>query len=156
MLKNVDFSQTINVATRRPAWKTDKGNVSLPRSHCCRSSASAHLRRVSPNRIIYRQSLNIWIGTTRTRKKLSQRHGEVVAPPMHREVKATKTVGLGLRYHRGLGPDVNSRPCVRPVEAPLVHVARVRRKPCGAKRRCGEECLLAESLQAIKRSAAEN
>lgn len=67
----------------------------------------AHLRRVSPNRIIYRQSLNIWIGTTWNLEKLSQRHGEVVAPPMHHEVKATKTVGLGLRYHRGLGSDVN-------------------------------------------------
>lgn len=64
-------------------------------------------------------------------EKLSQRHGEVVAPPMHHEVKATKTVGLGLRYHRGLGSDVNWRPCVRPVEASSFHVVRVRRKPCG-------------------------
>lgn len=48
--------------------KTDKGNIFLPWSLFCWSGASAHLRRASPHRIIYRQSLNIWIGTTWTWK----------------------------------------------------------------------------------------
>lgn len=121
--------------------RTDKGTPSF----CLGAARLAHLRRGSPHPIIYPQGLNIWIGTTRNLEKLSQRHGEVVAPPTHREVEATKTAGLGLRYHRGLGSEGNSPPCVRPVEASSFHVVRVPPKTLWRARRRGEECLLAES-----------
>lgn len=105
----------------------------------------AHLRRVSPNRIIYRQSLNIWIGTTWNSEKLSQRHGEVAAPPMHHEVKATKTRGVGFEISSwfGLRRKLASLRAARG-SVFLPRGARSTKTLWRARRR-GEECLLAGS-----------
>lgn len=54
-------------------------------------------------------TLNICLGTAWTRLKLSQRHGEVWAPPIHRETESnTNIFGSSLRYDHGLGSHVNS------------------------------------------------